>query len=78
MVAVIWYENALPTFPLAAVELVNTGVAPVMVSVSVPLPVPPLLVALSATVDVPADVGVPDISPVPLFTDKPPGNPVAA
>jgi hypothetical protein len=48
-----------------------------MVNVRLALPVPPLLVALSVTVDVPAAVGVPEISPVPLFTDKPAGNPVA-
>ena len=48
-----------------------------MVSVRVALPVPPLLIALSVTVDVPAIVGVPEINPVPLFTDKPAGNPAA-
>jgi len=51
--------------------------AAAMVNVRLALPVPPLLVALSVTVDVPAAVGVPEISPVPLFTDKPAGNPVA-
>jgi hypothetical protein len=35
------------------------------------------LVALSATVDVPAAVGVPEINPVLLFTVNPWGNPVA-
>src|ERR1700730_18027528 len=48
-----------------------------MVSVRVALPVPPLFVALSVTVDVPAEVGVPEINPVPLFTVSPAGNPVA-
>jgi len=48
-----------------------------MVSVRVALPVPPLLLALSATVDVAAVVGVPEINPDALFTDKPAGNPVA-
>ena len=47
-----------------------------MVSVRVALPVPPLLVALNVTVDVPAAVGVPEIKPAAL-TDKPAGNPVA-
>jgi len=51
--------------------------AAAMVNVRLALPVPPLLVALSVTVDVPAAVGVPEISPVPLFTDRPAGNPVA-
>jgi hypothetical protein len=51
---------------------------PVMVSVRVAVPVPALLLALSVTVDVPpAPVGVPEITPVVVFTDSPPGNPVA-
>jgi len=48
-----------------------------MVSVRVALPVPPLLLALSVTVDVAPVVGVPEINPDALFTDKPAGNPVA-
>jgi hypothetical protein len=48
-----------------------------MVSVSVALPVPALLVALSVAVDVPAVVGVPVIKPVPLFIVSPAANPVA-
>jgi hypothetical protein len=48
-----------------------------MVSVRVALPVPPLLVALRVTVEVPAAVGIPEINPVALFTVKPDGNPVA-
>ena len=35
------------------------------------------LVAPSVTVEVPAAVGVPEISPVAVLTDKPAGNPVA-
>ena len=35
------------------------------------------LVALSVTVEVPAAVGVPEIKPVAVLTDKPAGNPVA-
>ena len=38
---------------------------------------PPELVALIVTMDVPAVVGVPEINPVVVFTDKPAGNPVA-
>jgi hypothetical protein len=69
--------NALPTTPLAVVALVITG-KPVMVSVRVAVPVPTLLVALSVTVDVPpVPVGVPEITPVVVLTDKPAGNPVA-
>jgi hypothetical protein len=49
----------------------------VIVSVRVALPVPPLLVALRVTVEVPAAVGVPEINPVALFNVSPAGNPVA-
>jgi hypothetical protein len=63
---------------LAVVPLVITGGAAVMVSVSVAFPVPPLLVALSVTVEVPAAVGVPEINPVAVFTVNPAGKPVAA
>ena len=48
-----------------------------MVSVKVAFPVPPLLVALSVTVEVPAVVGVPEINPLLLLTARPAGNPVA-
>jgi hypothetical protein len=44
----------------------------------VALPVPPLLVALTVTVEVAAAVGVPEINPVVLLTVNPVGNPVAA
>jgi hypothetical protein len=54
-----------------------TGAAGLIVMTSVALPVPPALVALIVTLDVPAVVGVPEINPVLVFTDKPPGNPVA-
>jgi hypothetical protein len=48
-----------------------------MVKVSVAVPVPPLLVALNVTVDVAAVVGVPEINPVAVLTDKPAGKGVA-
>jgi hypothetical protein len=35
------------------------------------------LVALRITVDVPADVGVPEINPVAVLTDNPAGSPMA-
>jgi hypothetical protein len=76
-VAVIWYENAVPTVPLAVVALVITGAATAIVSVNVALPVPLPFVALNVTVEVPAAVGVPEINPLVLLTDNPPGNPVA-
>ena len=64
--------------PVALVALVITGVGGgLMVIVNVALPVPPALVALMVTVKVPAAVGVPEISPVAVFTVKPAGNGVA-
>ena len=78
MLAAIWYEKAVPAVPLALVELVMTGGAGATVRVKVALPVPPLLVALRVTVEVPAVVGVPEIRPELVFTDKPAGKPVAA
>jgi hypothetical protein len=63
--------------PLAVVALVIAGGATAMVTVSVALPVPPAFVALSVTVEVPAAVGVPEITPVAVFTVRPAGKPVA-
>ena len=54
-----------------------TGVAGLIVKVSVALPVPPALVALMVTVYVPAVVGVPEIIPLLVFTLRPAGSPVA-
>jgi hypothetical protein len=51
--------------------------AAAIVNISVALPVPPLLVALRVTLDVPAAVGVPEISPVEALTAKPAGRPDA-
>ena len=48
-----------------------------MVTDNVPVPVPLPLVALKFTVDVPAAVGVPEITPVELFTLNPAGKLVA-
>ena len=62
---------------VAVVALLMTGVAGLMVSVRVAVPVPPALVALSVTVEVPVAVGVPEIKPVLLLTESPAGNPVA-
>ena len=58
--------------------LVITGGARVTVKTSEALPVPPLLVALSVTLEVPAaPVGVPEIKPETVFTVRPAGNPDA-
>jgi len=70
---------ALPKARLAGLAASWPGAAGagLMVNVRLALPVPPLLVALSVTVDVAAAVGVPEINPEVLLTDKPAGNPVA-
>lgn len=47
------------------------------VKVRVWLPVPPVLLAEIVTVLVPAAVGVPEIRPVPVLTERPAGKPVA-
>ena len=58
--------------------LVMTGGGGLLiVKVSVALPVPPALVALMVTLYVPAVVGVPEIKPELVFTDRPAGSPVA-
>jgi hypothetical protein len=58
-----------------------TGVACLIVKLSVALPVPPALVALMVTLyGLPASVpaaGVPEINPVLVFTLRPAGSPVA-
>jgi hypothetical protein len=69
--------KGLPTVPLADVGLVMTGAGTVIVSVSVALAVPERVIALRATEEVPAAVGVPEIAPVLPFRLSPDGNPVA-
>jgi hypothetical protein len=56
---------------------VITGAAEEIVSVRVAWPVPLALIAPIVTVEAPAAVGVPEINPVALFTDKPAGKLVA-
>jgi len=67
----------VPTVPAAVPALVITGGAGAIVNVNVAVPVPPVLVARMVTLDVPAAVGVPEMSPVPVFTERPAGSPVA-
>jgi hypothetical protein len=57
--------------------LVIVGAGGLTVSVRVALPVPPLLMALNVTVEVPAAVGAPEIKPVAVLNDSPAGNPAA-
>src|SRR2546422_1252056 len=59
----------------AVIETV--GVAGVIVTASVWVPVPPALVALRVTVEAPAVVGVPEMRPVVALSARPAGNPVA-
>ena len=73
----IWYERVLPTVPLAATELVITGAAELIVTITPALPVPPELVALTVAIEVPAVVGVPEINPVVPLTASPGGKPLA-
>ena len=67
--------------PAALLALVIPGATTkppaAIVRVTVPLPVPVALVAVRATGNVPACVGVPEITPVPGSRPKPFGNPVA-
>ena len=69
--------NADPTVPLAVSGLVMTGLAGFTVSDSVAVPVPLAFVAPMVTDDVPAAVGVPEITPVAVLTDSPAGRPAA-
>jgi hypothetical protein len=66
--------------PLAVPALVITGAdgrAALIVSESVAEPVPPLLVALIVTEEVPEVVGVPVMRPLTVLIESPAGNPVA-
>lgn len=64
--------------PEAVVELVMTGADSEMVKVTILLPVSrPALVAVTVELYVPFEVGVPDITPVLVFTLSPGGKPEA-
>ena len=76
-VAVTVKFPATPTVNMALLALVIAGAGTETVKVSVAVPVPPPLLALKVTVEVPAAVGVPEITPVAVFTVNPAGNPVA-
>jgi hypothetical protein len=76
-VCVTMVFNATLPNPTPAALMLSTGPDAPMVIVRLALPAPPLLIALRDAVEVPVAVGVPEISPVPLFTVSPTGNPVA-
>ena len=67
----------MPCVPLAVEELVMLGAGEAMVRVRVAVPVPVPFVADKVTVEVPDAAGVPEITPVEVFTVKPDGSPVA-
>ena len=62
---------------VAVEALVMIGGGGLTVRVRVIVPVPPAFVALNEALDVLAAVGVPEIRPVPVSTDKPTGSPAA-
>jgi hypothetical protein len=62
---------ALPAVVEVGLIEVMVGTGLLIVRVKVALPVPPALVALMVTLYVPAVVGVPEIKPVLVFTDRP-------
>jgi len=70
-------ELAEPEAALATACTNEILVAALIVSVRLAFPLPPLFVALSVTVEVPAVVGIPEINPLVLLTDSPAGSPVA-
>ena len=74
---VVMATGPFPKFRLVGERLAEGDADAEMVMVKVRFVVPPLLVALSVTVEVPAAVGVPEINPVAVLTVSPAGNPVA-
>ncbi len=71
----------MPMVPLAVVVLEIAGGwtgAGAIEMVNVALPVPPVLVALKVTEELPAAVGVPLIKPLVALMERPAGRPVAA
>ena len=69
--------KAEPVTPLAVFALVMTGGPSVILNVTTRLPVPVALVADTVTLLVATVVGVPEITPVLVFTLSPAGRPVA-
>jgi hypothetical protein len=71
--------NVLPTVGVEVLEVkVMVGeLTALTVKASVADPVPAELLALIVTFDVPAAVGVPEITPLVVLIDNPAGKPVA-
>jgi hypothetical protein len=69
--------GSLPNVRLDGETLAAAPEAGLMVIVNVAVPAPAVFDALRVTVEVPAAVGVPEISPVVVFTVRPVANPVA-
>ena len=63
---------------MAVEALVMMGGGGLTVRVRVNVPLPPALVALMVMVETDTVVGIPDIHPVAVSTDKPTGSPVAS
>ena len=59
------------------VLVIAGGTSGFMVKANVAEPVPFAFVALNVTLDVPAAVGVPEMTPVVVLTESPAGSPVA-
>ena len=62
---------------MALDALVMTGIGGLTVKVSVRVPVPPAFVAVKVMVALPVAEGVPEMSPVVVFTFNPAGRPLA-
>jgi hypothetical protein len=71
--------NVLPTVGVEVLEVraIVGDVIALIVNTSVADPVPAELLALIVTFDVPAAVGVPEITPLVVLIDNPAGKPVA-
>ena len=69
--------NVTPISPLAVVTLLMTGIGGLVVSVKTAVPVPLEFIAPIVTLLIPAIVGVPEITPVVVFTLSPAGRLVA-
>ncbi len=65
--------------PLVIKALVMAGAGKgAIVTTSVAVPDPPILIALNVTGKAPDKAGVPEIAPLVLFIERPAGNPVAS